>query len=256
MGLLALLSWDRVQKNLIPLAYLRALGRFMIYMQAEESVYSAYVPLLGGRTDSQPLTQYPTEALLSLVMLYEKDRSDLWLTQAYGQLAYLAQYREQTNNIPADPWTLLAIKKILSFKDLEGFSISQELLINHAIQICKVILQQQVHDPRQSRYDGGFGKDGRTVPTAIWLEGLLAALSFLPRNQDIAARIRAAVTRGINFLLRAQIADGEFVGAIPRAVGKLRSRRASDFNQRATEIRIDYVQHTMNAWMQYLTLAQ
>lgn len=254
IGLLALLSWDRFKKNLIPLAYLQALGRFITYMQTEETFYSAYVPLLRGRTDPQPLHQYPTEAVLGLVMLYEKDRSDLWLTQAYDQLAYLAQYCQQTNNVSADPWILLATQKILSFKNLEGFSISKELLINHAIQICEIILQQQVNDLRQPHYDGSFGKDGRTVSTAIWLEGLLAALSFLPKDEEITPRVQTAVTRGISFLLKAQITDGEFVGAIPRAVRELRPRHAAD--QQATEVRIDYVQHAMNAWMQYLALVR
>lgn len=258
LGLLALLSLDTFHNGLIPLEYLRALGRFIVYMQpGEESFYSRYVPLLGGFTDQQQLHHYPSEVILGLVILYEKDPSNIWLETAYNALVCLVNHRQATNNTPADPWALLATEKILSLENLDRTAISQELLITHAIQICETMLQQQVHSPRHPQYDGGFLQDGRTTLTATWLEGLLAALSFLPTDYEITKRIQTAVTRGVKFLLKAQITDGEFIGAVPRAVGKLRSRHstAADFNQRVTEVRIDYVQHTMSAWMQYLALA-
>lgn len=259
VGLLALLSLDTFHSDLIPLEYLRALGRFIVYMQPDtESFYSSYVPLLGGYTEQQNLYHYPSEAILGLAMLYEKDLSNIWIETAYNALVHLVKHRQQLNSVQADPWLLLTIARILSLKNLDQLTISQDLLITHAIQICEIMLQQQVHAPRQSLYEGGFVQDGRTAPTAAWLEGLLAALIFLPTDYEITARIRTAVNRGINFLLRAQIRDGEFTGAVPRAVSKLRVRNshAAEFNQRATEIRIDYVQHTMSAWMQYLTVAQ
>ncbi|MEM7062661.1 MAG: hypothetical protein AAF572_05810 [Cyanobacteria bacterium P01_B01_bin.77] len=259
VGLLALLSLDAFHNGLVPLEYLRALGRFVIYMQPDtESFYSSYVPLLGGYTEQQPLYHYPSEVILGLVMLYEKDLSITWIETAYNALVYLIKHRQQLNSIQADPWLLLTMEKILSLESIDQLSISKDLLITHAIQICDTMLQHQVYAPKRALYDGGFVQDGRTSPTATWLEGLLAALTFLPTDYEITTRIRTAVNRGVKFLLRAQIRDGEFVGAVPRAVGKLRARRshAAEFNQRATEIRIDYVQHTMSAWMQYLTVAQ
>lgn len=259
LGLIGLLSMETFHHEFIPLEYLRALGRFIVHMQPDEdSFYSRYVPLLGGYTDQKPLINYPSEVILGLVLLYEKDPSNIWLETAYNALAYMANYRKHIVNIPADSWALLATQKILSLNVLDRFSISEDLLMTHAIQICEAILQQQVHAPRRPHYDGGFVEDGRIIPTATWLEGLLAALSFLPTDYEITQRIRTAVNRGMRFLLKAQIHDGEFVGAVPWAVGKLRAKRsiAADFNQRATEVRIDYVQHTMSAWMQYLALAQ
>ncbi|MBE9068708.1 hypothetical protein IQ260_18845 [Leptolyngbya cf. ectocarpi LEGE 11479] len=258
VGLLALLGLDTFHSDLIPLEYLRALGRFIVYMQPDaESFYSSYVPLLGGYTEQQHLYHYPSEVMLGLVMLYEKDPSHIWIETAYTALAYLVNHRQQLNSVQADPWLLLTIAKILSLENLDKLSISKELLITHAIQICEMMLQHQVYAPRRPLYDGGFVQDGRTAPTATWLEGLLAALTFFSTDHEITTRIRTAVNRGVKFLLRAQIRDGEFVGAVPRAVGRLRARRshAAKFNQRATEVRIDYVQHTMSAWMQYLTVA-
>ena len=105
-----------------------------------------------------------------------------------------------------------------------------------------------------SRYDGAFTEDGRTTPAATRLEGLLAALTFLPPDDALGLRIESAVHRGIAFLLRAQVKRGEFAGAIPRAIDQLPSTDPSavKFNRRASEVRIDYVQHALSAMTQYI----
>ncbi len=130
------------------------------------------------------------------------------------------------------------------------------MLTNHAIQICDTILQSQIEDLERPEYDGGFSEDGRTTPTATRLEGLQAALSFLPLNHEVRKPIDFAVRRGISFLLRVQISEGEFIGAFPRAVDKIDQEipNADKFNRRATEVRIDYVQHALSAMIQYLHL--
>jgi hypothetical protein len=90
------------------------------------------------------------------------------------------------------------------------------------------------------------------------LEGLLAALSFLPPNHEIRKRINFSLHRGISFLLRAQIKEGEFIGAMPRAVGRKcgNSSDVEKFNRRVSEVRIDYIQHAMSAMIKYQQLAK
>ena len=53
--------------------------------------------------------------------------------------------------------------------------------------------------------------------------------------------------------MKAQIIDGALAGGFPRAVTKLEGNTeyTHNFNRRATEVRIDYVQHTLSALMQY-----
>ena len=60
--------------------------------------------------------------------------------------------------------------------------------------------------------------------------------------------------KGLRFLLRSQITSGEYAGAIPRAIQPLpesHPRFNKAFNRRATEVRIDYVQHALSAMLQY-----
>jgi hypothetical protein len=65
--------------------------------------------------------------------------------------------------------------------------------------------------------------------------------------------IDRAIARAVAYLLSAQIKDGQYEGAYPRALKKL--ERDSDyinkFNRRVTEIRIDYVQHALSAIIGY-----
>lgn len=259
LGLVALLSLENVFPGFTPLADLRKLGQFLVYMQREDgSFYSKYIPSREGGYDNWQSLYYPGEAILGLLMLYERDPSDAWINSAAKALAYLASSRRGETDVPADHWALLATEKMLSLKNNDDLPVSRELLINHAVQICVTILQQQIEDPERPEYEGGFSMDGRTTPAATCLEGLMAARSFLPQDHTIQSHIDAAVHRGMSFLLRAQIKEGAFAGAFPRAIGRLNQNTpdAEKFNSRATEVRIDYVQHALSAMIQYLHFAE
>ena len=99
--------------------------------------------------------------------------------------------------------------------------------------------------------NGSFDEAGRTAPTATRMEGLLAALEFLPNDATgRRARIEAAVDRGIAFLLRAQITSGPYAGGMPEAMPGARSIMFRA-DPGASDIRIDYVQHALSAWLRY-----
>ena len=255
LGLVALLSLEDITPGSTPVADLRKLGQFLVYMQREDGSFSSkYIPSEGGVNDDWQSLYYPGEAILGLLMLYEKDSSAIWFDSASKALAYLARSRKNNTDVPADHWALLATEKMLSLKNKEKRVVPGELLIDHAVQICDAILKRQINEPERPAYDGGFSTDGRTTPAATCLEGLMAAGSFLPRDHEIRKRIDFAVHRGVAFLLNVQIKEGPFAGAFPRSVGRLNQNtpEAVVFNNRATEVRIDYVQHALSAMIQYL----
>lgn len=256
LGLAALLNIEKIFPGFTPLPTLQALGRSILYMQKEEgSFYAKYIPSLGGLQDKWNSLFYPGEAALGLLMLYEKEKSDIWLISAHKALEYLARIRKESTAVPPDHWALLATEKILLLEHDSTIALSRPLLINHSLQICETMLQTQVDDLEYPRAEGAFSNDGKTTPTAVCLEGLLSALTFLPKNHEIRERIVSSVTRGIAFLIRAQIKKGKFIGAMPRAIDKIggNSVESKKFNRRATEVRIDYLQHAMSAMMQYNT---
>jgi len=84
---------------------------------------------------------------------------------------------------------------------------------------------------------------------------MLAALSFLPDEySNLRQQMVVAIDEGIQFLLRSQIRSGKYAGGIPRAIQVLpedHPQFTESFNHRATEVRIDYVQHALSAMLQY-----
>ena len=255
LGLVALMSMEQIEPGFTPIEKLRGLGNSIVFMQNKNGDFHAkYVPSEGGLQDDWESLYYPGEAALGLVMLYEMDPSPKWLNSACLALEYLAQTRKGETEIPPDHWALLATARLLKLPRDKPLPVSEELLIGHAVQICESILANQVLDESKPHLYGGFVPDGRTTPTATRLEGLLAALTFIPKDHKIYPRLEKAVDIGIAFLLQSQVESKRYKGAFPRAVALLdgQGKEIESFNSRATEIRIDYVQHALSAMIQYL----
>lgn len=266
IGLVALLSLEEIQPGLTSLATLRALGRFVLFMQkADGSFYSKYIPAAGGRQAEWTSLFYPGEAALGLVMLYEKDGEERWLQAAGKALEYLAlratqaRQRDPRAEIPVDHWALLATQRLLQAAEGRQLPVSRELLIAHAVLICEAILDGQVTHDSRPEWNGSFYPEGRVTPSSTRMEGLLAARTFLPGlpgREGLSGRIDVAAEQGLAFLLRAQVHEEPYVGAFPRAMGHVTGKHpeAGTLNKRATEVRIDYVQHALSAMIQYKRL--
>lgn len=254
LGLVALLSVEQIEPGFTSLEELRALGEFIIFMQKEDgSFYSKFIPEKDGQDDSWQSLFYPGEAAFGLAMLYETDPQPKWLAAANRTLEFLELSRRGKDDVPVDHWSLIASSKLIELARVQDAEVSEELILNHALQNVKVIMGSQVSQHRNHRFHGGFNDDGRTTPTATRLEGLLAAHTFLS-HLEVADDIKISIDAGIRFLLDAQIKSGLYEGGMPRAVERIEGEDY-EFNERATEIRIDYVQHAMSAWAAYLKLA-
>jgi hypothetical protein len=126
--------------------------------------------------------------------------------------------------------------------------------MQHARDICKAMLAEQVTTTNDPRLVGAFTKIGLTTPTDTRLEGLLAALEFLPpEDTALRAQIKAASKLGVAFLLRAQIVSGPFAAGVPATMP---GHTSVVMNAQAREsgVRIDYVQHALCAWLRYENL--
>ena len=118
LGLVALLSVEKIQPGETPLEDLRRLGQFLIFMQKEDGgFHSKYIPSQNGRTDKWTSLYYPGEAALGLVMLYEKDPDAKWLEAAAKAIGYLAKQRAGRRRVEADHWALIATSKLLPLYD-------------------------------------------------------------------------------------------------------------------------------------------
>jgi hypothetical protein len=240
--LAGLLGLENVSPRATAPEDLRALGRFLLFLQRDDGSFrSKYYPRDGGTFAAWGSLYYPGEAALALFLLAERDPSGPWRAAGEKALAYLADSRAGAKDVPPDNWALIATAKLFSLPASAQTAALRGRLIAHAVQICESLLAEQIVESPPGKLDGGFQREGRTTPTATRLEGLLAVLEFLPPERaELRGRIERAVHRGIRFLLRAQIATGRYAGGVPQAV-------APD----APEIRIDYVQHFVDAMVRY-----
>jgi hypothetical protein len=244
LGLVALVEARRADPRTIPLKDLQALGRFLLFLQKRDgSFYNRYSLKTGLDADWQSL-YYPGEAALGLISLYEADHSRQWLNAAAKALAFLAKSRAGSPGAPPDHWALIATARLRPYCARGGCPASWAELVRHAEQISNALLSAQQIGPDNPALEGAFDEGGRIAPAATCIEGLLAALEILPREDtELRARIEIAATRGVAFLLRAQIVSGPYAGGMPRAyifgtAGEI-------------PVRIDYVQHSMSAWIRY-----
>ena len=103
---------------------------------------------------------------------------------------------------------------------------------------------------------GGFTDWGRPTPISTRIEGLTAIYPHLTTKmlQELTWN---SIERAVVFTRNAQIVSGKYAGAWPRSILKLKSKKKSkkikNFNRRAREIRIDYVQHALSALISYQT---
>jgi hypothetical protein len=258
LGLVALVEAESIVPGLSTHDNLRSLGEFLLYMQRSDgSFYAKFIPAAGGRRSDWISLYYPGEAALGLVRLSQLCGDPRFADAARRALLFLADSRKGQTDVPADHWALLATDALWSTP--AGISLTEDerlRLVDHVAQISTVILAQQQHAERSPYTWGAFDRDGCTTPTATRVEGLMAALRILPDDRAaLRARIDIACDEAVRFLVATQVREGPFVGGMPRSVGRLRplwSDSTRAFNQRSGEIRVDYVQHALSAWIHYI----
>lgn len=238
LGLVALTAAHRIDTSVVPLSELHALGRFVVFLQADDGRFTCKYLASTGSVQNWESLYYPGEAALGLIYLYELDANPQWLTSASKAIANLVEKRKGEATVPADHWALIASARLVPHLREKSCAISRDSLETHAAQICKSIMnEQRLHDSAPA-IDGSFDPHGRIAPAATRLEGLLAALSFVS-SVELRAKLISHISRGIRFLVEHQISEGTFAGALP---GSAISRNA---------VRIDFVQHAISAFVGY-----
>ena len=229
---------------------LTQLANFLEHMQREDGGFHSKYFKEGGASSEWVSLYYPGEAALGLTELFLISKDARWLEIAQNSLLYLEKSRRGQSSVPADHWALIATGRIWKLVDEE----TQHLLHAHLAAVVKSILSEQVTGTNTIA-DGCFTPDGRTTPTSTRLEGLIAAYPIID-DARLASKTRAAIELGMEFLASAVEGSGPQSGAFPRAIATINSNHpdAPKFNKRATEVRIDYIQHALSAFIGYRQL--
>ena len=173
---------------------------------------------------------------------------------AGAQQALVAMARQSLRHPKTfpDQWFLLASEYWFRLRDESVPDHVTAEILNHTRRICRDMVADQQGQLDCPTIAGCFTPDGRTCPSATRLEGLLAALVFLPPGDEaLKQEIRLATRRAMRFLLRAQVADGPLAGAIPRVMTGFEQPEDASGSARGGEVRVDYVQHALSAKIQF-----
>jgi hypothetical protein len=247
LGLAALIKTKEIFPEIISLADLRKMGRFLLFMQKSDGRFATeYIPSRGGKNSRRDSLYYPGEAALGLLMLYQIDHSRQWLYAATKGLAYLIRNRKVNTS---DQWSIIACAKLISTDHYPETILPRHEVITFVREACLAILEEQIlyHDQRQ--FIGCFNLKGRTTPTATRVEALCAIAEIIGEKDTILKNtILASIRSAVRFLMDAQVTTGKFAGGMPRVV--CLPAGSTITTQRTHEIRIDYVQHLLSALLQ------
>ena len=252
LGLVALLSVEQLKPGTTDKETLRKLGNFIIFLQkADGSFYSRNIPSKGGKDDSWTSLYYPGEAALGLVMLYEYDQQPKWFNHALKVLTYLSELRINEKNVPHDHWALLATAKLIEIADKQNLEIPREMLLSHGKQIVNDIITGIPTFNKTDPKHGCLSRGCRTTPSSTRLEGLIAFYNVLGQeDQKTKEKIAEVSKNGIEFLIRTQVKEGPYRGAIPPVyIGDVKNLYKT--SRSMSVVRIDYVQHALSAFVDY-----
>ena len=258
LALIAFSTIDKVKPGAVPIHKCQQVAEFIMHMQKKDgSYFSVYYPFSGGKSALWTSLYYPGEAALGLLLLHHRDKDQRWLDTAARTVNFLVTSQEKKKEVLKDHWILLTLERYLPLHDkvTKKDQIDRQRILQHAQRTLTMFLDEQEPQDGHKDYDGSFTSDGLTNPAATRLEGMLAALNFVPESEtELRQRLSNSIQKGIRFLLRSQYDKGRLRGGWPRAIKPLKPGHeyySITFNRIAPSVRIDNVQHAMSALLRF-----
>ena len=249
---LALIALSNLLKdNKISKHILEKMGNFLIFMQTPQGDFCPSFELVKKeKSNLHSARYYPGESCLGLLYLYEFDKQEKWLETAKKGLLRLAEKAADKGvaNLSFDHWGMLAVQKLFATPDNALNSPQRALLTAFAERNVKAIIAKQNLNTRDENF-GSFTINRSLCGNATNMEGLIAAYQCLD-NKVLRQKLAYSLKAGVEFLMKKQVKTGVCEGGIPSSP----DWDKPDAKNADKEIRIDYVQHTMSAWIAYKSL--
>jgi hypothetical protein len=221
---------------------MRALARFILKQQYADGHFRANADLEkdGQRLKKEPV-YYPGEAVLGLMRLYAIDPQQAYLDAARKAADWVIRVRDggaSEDNQEHDHWMTYALNELYRVTRDDAY-------MEHAYKIARAI-QKKERGPDAPAPDlVGTFYDGQSTPASTRLEAYdadIALSRFAGKPEDWLlgpAKAAACSILGQQY----DAADGYWLKNPAKADGGVRE---SLF---VADVRIDYVQHAMSAWL-------
>ncbi len=239
---------DLEKEKIVSKEILAGLGNFILNMQKKDGeFYAKYDYDLKKINREHYSLYYPGEAALGLLYLNDAMPDPKWTEGAKKALLYLARKsNSKPNDDIFDHWAMLACAKLINTQtaDLKDEELAE--IRTFAKQMAKIALKGQNTNILNPYYGAQKGNI-RLCSNATYMEGLNAIYQIV-EDEHLKAKVKKSLNIGLNFIISAQITqDGETLGGIPNS---------ADYGLKtapkgASYIRIDNVQHTLSALINY-----
>ncbi|MGC9373052.1 MAG: hypothetical protein ACP5DY_06990 [Thermovirgaceae bacterium] len=244
LGALAIAMYIEVTGEREYLPVLQKLCEWMIHVQDRSGRFLVHKEdFPDGPVSEFRSSYYPGEAIFGLMRTFEIDGDTRWLEAADAAARYLITVRDRglrAVQLPHDHWLLYGLNELYRQKE-------DPLFANHAFRIAGAIMGAQNRNLAAAEWNGGFGFHPRSTPAATRMEGLGAAyrIALAAGNRKQQEALIESLQLGNAFLLRTVIDPSwaMYMKNPARAVGGVR-KSLDDF-----EVRIDYVQHSLSAFL-------
>lgn len=239
--MLAMLERIEATGDRSTLPEVRRLGRFLLFQQDGDGHFRS--KYFYGKPDPVPFESvyYPGEAILALTRLHALDGNGPWLAAARKAADWLILVRDRGKAVaalPHDHWLLIGLNELHP-------PAPEAHYVEHARRVGEAILGAERRQSLHPDWIGSFYDPPRSTPAATRSEGLVALHHLASRNGLDPAPYREALLRMAAFERRCQITPESALYLLrpDRALGGFR-RGLTDW-----EVRIDYVQHNLSAFL-------
>ncbi len=252
LSLLCLTKYKDLTKNPVFDDYIDKMGEFLLYMQEDEGWFRSFYYYEGDYDYNENSSIYPGEAMLALIRLYKTMGEDKYLEaleKAYT--FYSNDQKYEWRNSAFIPWTTSAFAE--AYEETEKIEYANFAFAMSDFQLNWQIKTDQF-DEEDNNLKGGFSSEP-SINTASYLEGIGDTYK-LAKLIDNALKIEvyeSALIIGAEFILSLQYRHEEVEEFTHpgRAFGGFHLTLSGD-DERWSEIRIDYTQHSLSAILKIL----
>jgi hypothetical protein len=244
LSLLAFAKHAAVTGSRAHLDTMRALARFIVAQQYEDGHFRSNADLeaASGKKLKREPVYYPGEAALGLLRLYAIDPSPAYLDTARRAVDWVARVRDayvSEDNQEHDHWMAYACNDLYRITRDDAYA-------EHALKIARAILKKQHRAAGAPAPDwAGTFYEGQSTPAATRVEAYDADVSLSRFAGRPDAWLLEPAREVAAWMLGQQFDDDDdyWLTSPARAAGGVRE------SLYVQDVRIDYVQHAMSAWL-------
>ncbi len=239
--MLGMLKYRQVSGEDIWLPELRALGRFIEYLQQPNGEFFSMYHYVNPDFPQYSTLYYPGESMFALSRLAMIDPEGPWFDIVRRGADFLIEVRDKdvpSEQLPHDHWFLLAMDEFTKLTDDPRYA-------KHARKIADAMCDLQRIEAPQPEWIGSFYTPPRSTPTATRAEAVVAFTRLAKRRGWEPAPYIQQLKLMIGFQLRCQITP-ENAMYLPRPDQAMGGFRGS---LEQWNVQIDYVQHNISSMM-------